>query len=67
MSDIREQAAALNRKVEALDWLEANFKTKEHDDRCNYLDDTGYPAPCSCGLDKEIRLYGFIKRAIEKA
>ena len=66
-NDIRQQAAILNRKVEALDWLDANFNDAEHQDWCHYLDLTGYPAPCNCGAGKRIDLYRFIKSAIEKA
>jgi hypothetical protein len=65
--DIRRQAAILARKVEALDWLDANFKGAVHEDWCNYLDLTGHPAPCNCGAGKRIDLCRFIKSAIEKA
>lgn len=63
--DTRSQAKLLNTKVEALDWVDSNSTSMRHADSCAYLDDTGYPAPCTCGHSSQSRIPSYIHRAIE--
>lgn len=64
---IRADAARLSLKVEALDWLDKNSPVDRHVESCCSLDDTGYPAPCTCGLNERVRISRFIRDAIVKA
>ena len=68
--DLRNSADRQRLKVAALDWVNAKASRvmSGHDDRCNYLDDTGHPAPCSCGYSSnpDTKIVALIKEAIIK-
>lgn len=64
---IRQQAAAAALKVQALDWINAHASKEPHPDSCPYMDDTGHPAPCSCGYFERNKITDFIRNAIIKA
>lgn len=61
---LRDKLANDQLKVEALDWLKANGGDTEHHDSCAYLDDTGHPAPCTCGLHKRTKVQSFLRRLV---
>jgi hypothetical protein len=64
---IREQAKAAQRKVEALDWLDKVAAKGEHPITCPSQDDTGWPAPCDCGYNERHRVTDYIRRLIINA
>lgn len=70
-SQLRAQAAAAADKVAALDWLSQQARNipTEHSDRCDYMDMTGHPAPCSCGYSKraDVKIINLIREAILKS
>ena len=61
---LRDQANQTQLKLEALDWLAANGGDTEHKDSCAYLDDTGHPAPCTCGLFKRTCVQTFLRKLV---
>lgn len=68
--ELRAEARRTVIKLRALDWLDEKSKgiPKEHNDSCDYLDDTGHPAPCSCGFSKneDVQMLRFLREAILK-
>lgn len=64
---VRQQAATAALKVQALDWLSVQAPKGSHPDACPYMDDTGHPAPCTCGYLTRHRVTDFIRNAILKA
>lgn len=71
--EVRDRAARLQLQVESMDWFEnlcmaAGIPVK-HNDACAYLDDTGHPAPCTCGYSKNsgVKFRDFVRKAIEEA
>lgn len=69
--EFRAKAARTQLKLAALDMLSklSSNLPRGHSDSCNYLDDTGYPAPCSCGYhdNNDVKALAFIRQAVLEA
>jgi hypothetical protein len=60
--ELQQKLAKAQRQSDALVFL--NTLGIEHKDSCASQDDTGHPAPCTCGAEPKVNIVRYLKNLV---